>query len=67
MFSRMKGPSWLAKRKRSGQVLSTVERANEEVSIGVTELANRVVRMHFLVPEVKGVVGGNGTGAKRDG
>jgi hypothetical protein len=47
--------------------LSTVERANEEVSIGVTELANRVGRTHSRVSEVKAVVGENGTGAKRDG
>jgi hypothetical protein len=45
----MKGPSWVAKRKTTGHVLSTVERANEEVSIGVMELANRVGCTHTCV------------------
>ena len=67
ILSRMKGPSWVAKRKTSGHVLSTVERANEEVSIGVMELANRVGCTHLRVPEVKAVAGGNGNRAKRDG
>ena len=62
IFSRMKGPSWVAKRKTSGQVLSTVERANDEVSIGVMESANSVGCTHLRLSEVKAVVGGNGNG-----
>jgi hypothetical protein len=54
----MKGPSWVPRRKKSGQVLSTVERAKEEVSIGVTELANSVVRTHCGVSVVNAVLGG---------
>jgi hypothetical protein len=61
----MKGPSWVAKRKTSGHVLSTVERANEEVSIGVMELANRVGCTHSRASEVKAVAGGTGDRAKR--
>ena len=57
----------MAKRKTSGQVLSTVERPNDEVSIGVMELANRVGCTHLRVSEVKAVAGGNGNRAKRDG
>jgi dihydroneopterin aldolase len=57
----------MAKRKTSGQVLSTVERVNEEVLIGVMELANRVGCTHLRVSEVKAVVGGNGNGVKREG
>ena len=53
IFSRMKGPSWVAKRKTSGQVLSTVERPNEEVSIGVMALAKRVGRTQLRVSELK--------------
>ena len=54
-------------RKTSRQVLSMVERAKEEVSIGVTELANRVVRTHCGVSVLNPVLGGDGTGTKRDG
>ena len=53
------------------QVLSTVERPNDEVSIGVMELANRVGCTQWGVSELKlefkAVVGGNGNGVKRDG
>lgn len=57
----------MAKRKKSGHVLRTVERANEEVSMGLTELANSVVRTHCGVSVVDAVLGGDGAGTKRDG